>query len=545
MEWRVIKLGAQMFDALHAYGLGVVVASSTNEQVVVQDGGCFYRLSCSSGAVPPVPIDLLDEIFLLPEPGEVLHVQQVQPARHGVPLGVANLDGLLAALFTRPDVVRSCSLSALLRKHDFDPSVIERGIETMRSICTTWKTWAAHETPPASHWLFQLLKDYDFICPHQPLPGVTRQESDITATMALDPSFAYASRQTLSDGRVGRKVNMTIRGTRFATLLAYIAAMRFLRAQQVTGGLIAYSVPVASALTLHTGSARPLLWSRNDDEPEQALLLQALDLASAHSQGETRWTALLYQVLQVQAKQQAISRSRGVLDVARFTAQKSQSGEHLLRHWNWLLRTPQRERPYELDHLVAALITAQRQEREAHLFDVALAELARGPLENLDDQTARRRLYSIDEVMEVSATMESSRPTPLSAILQGKEGTMRFGHALRQLREGTSSMAREVLEDLESVQTVDQFMDTLTRPMQMCEVMEAKSPFLIVPTDPDLKLLMEDVERYGPHTIAGLLRLLSTLRHAPRRGEVDHAGDAQVPTESSEPAMREAPAVSE
>ena len=91
MEWRVIKLGAQMFDALHAYGLGVVVASSTNEQVVVQDGGCFYRLSCSSGAVPPVPIDLLDEIFLLPEPGEVLHVQQVQPARHGVPLGVENM----------------------------------------------------------------------------------------------------------------------------------------------------------------------------------------------------------------------------------------------------------------------------------------------------------------------------------------------------------------------------------------------------------------------------------------------------------------------
>lgn len=338
---------------------------------------------------------------------------------------------------------------------------------------------------------------------------------------------------------------MTIRGTRFATLLAYIGAMRFLRAQQVKGGLIAYSVPVASALTLHTGSARPLLWSRNDDEPEQALLLQALDLASEHSQGETRWTALLYQVLQVQAKQQVISRSRGVLDVARFTAQKSQSGEHLLRHWNWLLRTPQRERPYELDHLVAALITARRQEWEAHLFDVAQAELARGPLENLDGQMARRRLYSIDEVMEVSATMESSRPTPLSAILQGKEGTMRFGHALRQLREGASSMALEVLEDLESVQTRDQLMDALTRAMQMCEVMEAKSPFLIVPTDPDLKLLMEDVERYGPHTIAGLLRLLSTLRHAPRRGEVDRAGDAQVLTESSESGTREAPAVSE
>src|SRR5260370_23740367 len=160
---------------------------------------------------------------------------------------------------------------------------------------------------------------------------------------------------------------MTMRGPRFAALLAYIGAMRFLRAQPVKGGYIAYSVPVAPALTLRAGSARPLLWPRDEDEPEEALLLQALDLARGSSRGETPWRALLYQVLQVQGKQAAISRSRGALDVARLALLESRTGGALPGHWQRLLRMPKRERPFELDHLVSALVTGRRQEWEGHL----------------------------------------------------------------------------------------------------------------------------------------------------------------------------------
>src|SRR5712692_5929736 len=163
MEWRVTKAGAAMFDALHAYGLGIVAASSTGEPVAVQDCGCFYRLSCSSGAVPRVPVDLLDEIFALPEPDEALRAQEAQATPVAPAPALANLDGLLAALFTRPDVVRSCSLSALLRRHRFDPTALERGIESVRAVCARWKAWVARETPPASHWLGELLGDYDFL----------------------------------------------------------------------------------------------------------------------------------------------------------------------------------------------------------------------------------------------------------------------------------------------------------------------------------------------------------------------------------------------
>jgi hypothetical protein len=287
--------------------------------------------------------------------------------------------------------------------------------------------------------------------------------------------------------------------------------MRFLRAQPVTGGLIAYSVPVAATFTLHPESARPLLWTRDEDEPELALVLQALDLVSDRSRARGVWKALSYQVLKARGKQQAIALSRGAIDLTRFERLGCRPGEHVLGYWQHLLSLPQRARPYECQHLVDALVTSRREAWEAHLFEVARAVLARTAPKKRNDQGERLRLYSISEVQEVSAVMESPLPTPLSAILERKDGTMRFGHALRQLRQQSPSLARDVLEDLESIRTLDQLADALTRAMQVCEVMEAKSPFMITPSDTDLKALLEDVERFGAHTIAGLLRLLATL----------------------------------
>jgi hypothetical protein len=543
MDWRVIKMGTQMFDMLHAYGVGIVVACATNEPVVIEDEGYSYRLSSRCMTIPHTSIDLLDEVFRFPQPEEVLGVlqAQTQATRPPTPLAVANLDGLLAALFTRPDGAHCCSLSALLHKYRFDSSVIERGIASVRGICTKWKTLTVQKVPPASRWLDELLKDYNALRPCQPLPVKCSHDASITTALTLDPSLGYAARQPLSDGQVARKVNMTIHGTRFAALLAYIGAMRFLRAQPVAGSFIAYSVPVASMLELSVESVRPLLWPRDDDEPEQALVLQALDLVAKDSKGKGTWKALSYQVLQTLAKQQAISRSRGSLDLTWFGHLNHHAGEHLLQYWKWLFRTPQKERPYELHYLVEALVTSQRQAWEAHLFEVAQAELAR-MLEKQDGQTRRLRLYSLHEIQEVSTAMESSLPTPLSTILERKEGTMRFGHALRQLREQAFSMAREILEDLESVRTRDQLMGALTRARETCEVMDAKSPFLIVPSDRDLQLLLEDVERYDAHTIASLLRLLSTLHNAPRREEVVHGEDAQTQAEFSDAGASDTPA---
>jgi hypothetical protein len=335
--------------------------------------------------------------------------------------------------------------------------------------------------------------------------------------MTLDPSLGYASRQPYSDGRISRKVKLTMLRPRFATLLAFVGAMRFLRAQPIAGDFIIFSTPAPLSLSLHAESARPLLRPRYHDGLEQALLLQALEQVTDHSQDDKQWKALSYQVLLSRCKQQAISLSRGVLDLVRFEHLKHRLGEHLLRYWKVLLSMSQGDSPYELHNLIEALTTARMQDWEAHLFDVVEAEFAQNPLGDQNHREKRLRLYSILEVQEVSAIMESSHPTPLSAVLDHKGGTMRFGHALRQLRKQAPSSAHEILEDLEYVQTCDSLMNILTRTMQTCEVVDANSPFIIIPTDEDLKLLLDDVEHHGASMVAALLRLLSTLRYVPRK----------------------------
>jgi hypothetical protein len=533
MQWRVIKLGSDLFDILHTYGVGIFVASATHEPVTVREEGYAYVLSSPCITLPQVAPGLLDEIFRLPSPEEVLHVLREQFTRSLLPLEVANLDGLLAALFTRPNLERNCSVFALLDRHRLDPTAIERSIAGVHDICTEWKELTTKALPSGSQWLGELLKDYDAFHPCQPLPGAKR-ETDITAAMTLDPSLGYASRQPRSDGRMSRKVNLTMRCPSFAVLLTYIGAMRFLRAQPVAGDFIIYTIPVPSTLSLHAESTRPPLRPRYDDGLEQALMLQALEQVTDHSQDDEQWKALSYQALLSQGKHQAISCSRGVLDLVRLEQLKHRLGEGLLRYWKWLLTLSQKDSPYELHHLIEALATARIQDWEAHVFDVVEAELARKPLEERDHQKKRLRLYSILEVQEVSAVMESPHPTPLSAILERKDGTMRFGHALRQLREQALSSTHEILEDLESVQTCDCLMNILTRTMQTCEVVDADSPFIIVPTDGDLKLLLDDVERYGARMVAALLRLLSTLRYVPRKEGVGQVEDAELSLESED-----------
>jgi hypothetical protein len=268
----------------------------------------------------------------MPSREEVLQVSQEQHTRTEMPLRVANLDGLLTALFTRPNLEHNCSIYAMLDRHRLDSTAFERSIAGVRDVCTK------------------------------------------------DPSLGYASRQPYSDGRISRKVNLTMRCPRFATLLAFLGAMRFLRAQPIAGDFIIFSTPAPSSLSLHAESARPLLRPRYHDGLEQALMLQALELVTDHSQDDKQWKALSYQVLLSRGKQQAISLSRGVLDLVRFEHLKHRLGEHLLRYWKVLLSMSQGDSPSDLHNLIEALTTARMQDWEAHLFDVAEAEFAQNPL---------------------------------------------------------------------------------------------------------------------------------------------------------------------
>ena len=243
-----------------------------------------------------------------------------------------------------------------------------------------------------------------------------------------------------------------------------------------------------------------------------------LGLALRDASSEGRERGLAFQILQAQGKQPPISRSRGTLDLSWLFSLKHMQGGSLLRLWHWVLSRAQKESPYERHALVEALLTRQGCWWETHLFDVAQSELARHPQ---NDQDALR-LYRVDEVRKVRDMMNAILPSPLGHILDRKEGTLRFGHALRQLkRASASSNVRELLEELASVRTREHLFDILTQLMEICEVLDAKTYFLITPSDDDLKLLLEDEEQYGFQTIARLLRLLSTLHYPAKEDEAE------------------------
>jgi hypothetical protein len=118
--------------------------------------------------------------------------------------------------------------------------------------------------------------------------------------------------------------------------------------------------------------------------------------------------------------------------------------------------------------------------------------------------------------------LQAQETLPLRVVLAQEQGTKRFGHALRQLGKYNSSALRELAENLDAVRDLDQLLRLLAQMSQMCEVLKAKSPFLIVPTDDDLDLLLADVDQFGARRIASMLLILAVLRY-PYEQAAEHA----------------------
>jgi hypothetical protein len=123
-------------------------------------------------------------------------------------------------------------------------------------------------------------------------------------------------------------------------------------------------------------------------------------------------------------------------------------------------------------------------------------------------------------------SVTDSKHTPLSAVLERREGTLRFGHALRQLGRVNNGALRDIIDELDTVQSTDQLIRILALAAQECTVASAKTQFMIVPTDEDLKYLLNDIDSFSAKTVARLLIILSALRYPHVNKEGDHAGDS-------------------
>lgn len=507
MEWCVVKTGAELFDLLHAYGLGILLAHACGMPVEVTDTGCSYTLAGHVSAQPCGPLDLVDEALALPTPQEVAAARLLDA---GVPVPVANLDGLLTVLFTTPGAIRALSVADVLRKARHDGSTVSRAITKARVALARWKDFVSREpSHGAESWFERVLRDYDPATPALPVPADARPERDLSLVMMLDPSFSYSTHRPRSDGLVSHKTQIAIRGTRFAVFLAQVGAARFLRAHRVGGDLVNCYVPKADRIRLDRDTRLPLLAGAST-EASQAALVQWLAYASSAAHvAHMRWTGLAYQTIQTQGAQQSIPRGQACLDLTWLASLPDQSREPLCSFWRILLDLSPERRPCEVDALVDALSSRSQSRWEAHLLEVA---------RRIHALPATLRSYTLTEVKEVTAHMQTPSPALLKKALEQKAGTLRFGQALRLLGEFNAAALRDLVEDLETVTTLDHLISTLAHAVQACQLAAAKTRFMLVPDEDDLGPLLVDVDQSSPQTIARFLVLLSALRY-PRLSE--------------------------
>lgn len=525
-----------MFDALHAYGLGTLLACAIDAPIRLTDEGMVYRLRSPIRTKPHATVDILDEVLPLPT------LKGLAARRRNsvkLSLSFATLDGLLAALFTSPGA-RVLSVADLFKAQSpaGQPQVnLSAARDGLRKVCTAITRWkdlppardaARHPLPSPSEWLESVLKDYDAHSPTIPLPAPTTV-GNACILMTLEPSYGYSTRRSLSG--VMHKTGVMMVGAPYARLLAFVGAARFLRAHHVAGHQVNFYVPLAASMTLSPQTTLPTL-QFTANTSDHALALQWLAYFSRQNppNDEMRipaeWTGLAYQVIQTHGVRQAISRQRGCLDYAWLVHVVRQTGKTALNDWKRLLGYYPGQAPLEVDHLVDCLTHHRAEDWLAHLRDVALT-LHRSCRCSV-------RPYHLHEMKEITAMMVTPTNARLNVVLERKQGTLRFGYALRLLGHYTPGSLRDLIDNLEAVQTCDQLIRVLARAMQECVVAMAKSPFIIIPTDEDLKYLLDDVDQHGARPIAGLLIILSTLRYAQRRSPDKPSATAQ-PSASAPP----------
>ncbi len=526
MQWCVAKTGFEMFDALHAYGLGILLATAYHQPVELSEVGLAYKLYNQAQTIPAATVALLDSALELPGTADldVLRDDWHLRSRSCYLLSIAVLDGLLTALFTVPGA-RKLSVSDLVSGQNYSVETAMRSLNKVASAIENWRAFVERETQHEANWLSFVLRDYT--CPHpsSPLPAEATRKQDIRLSLMIDPSFSYSLRRPTSDGELTHKSNLTVRGTRFAPVLTYLGASRFLRAQRVTGSLVNVYVPLASNLILTRKIAFPPLTHLNCSAGEAAVR-QWLSLSSRQFRFSAKWRGIAYQTLQTQQQQQSITLGRGFLDCT------------------WLLHLPEGTRQNLVNGWLAELGQhgSADLDARAHLTDVLLyhridnwiAHLRHLMYAAINSESGSIRLYDIDEVRRLSAMMDASTNHPLRTIVERQEGTLRFGHALRQLGRFNRAILRDVVVLLEAAQTPEQVNLALHLALQECELAKAEFPFISIPDYTDFALLLDDVEQYGVRIIASVLILLSVLRK-PRTDDSDeHEQPAEVESDASD-----------
>lgn len=497
MEYVVVKVGAEMFDAAHAYGLGIFLAYASQSTVDMTDEGSYFRLRSRAITRRVKAEQCIKDVLKLPSI-ERLKVSKWQ--LHEPDLAVNILDGLLAVLFTSMGL-RAVSVRDTLSKEKFNPAAAEQSLAKAAAAVERWAKGTARIARRQSDWMEHLLSGYTADRPSVPIPVIKRKRM-IIIPMTIDPIFSYSTRHPLSDGLIADKTNVSIDGTPYAPILAIVGAARFLHAYRVAEDLVVFSMPIAGSLTLSSETALPPL-SPSSQPVDHTLIRQWIERGWEQTGTVATWLSLAYQILQTQGAQQSISRGRGALIYAWREAIERYAGSAIVDRWRNLLRIDQRMLSFELDLLIDTLLHRRISSWIEHLCDVAR--------QAYNDQAASLILYNLFEAKGMIRAMSVSTTSPLRVVLERDQGTLRFGHALRLLGRFNPAPLRDLIDSLDAVRSCDALIHDLAQAVQECHVASAKTKFIIIPDDHDLIYLLDDVERFGAQTVAQLLIILSAL----------------------------------
>jgi hypothetical protein len=503
MELIVLKTGILNFDFMHGAGLAIFLAYATGARVTLIDQGLAYHLTIPVQNWPKANLlTLFDELFELPS-SELMQEGNFDFSKPLLPL--ANLEGLLALFYTKPTGPRVCSIADLCGIKPENSALLSKSIEKAKKGIESWRDFLTKKSLRQGVEVSQVIKDY--------LPGKSKQPklgpvsgSAITLPMTLDAALAYAPRHPLRNGRISDKTNLTATQPVFAIILTMIGASRFLRVQKIAQSCLNFYAAIGHELIIEKNTTLPIFYSTNLPS-SQALALCGLTFYEGRGSLDQQWSGLAYQTFQTQSKQQPISINRGFLDLDWLSKLKKTGGSKLVSNWRVGLNLPLGYCSYPIESLVDTVLSHQNGSWIAHL-----KEVTRALIRNPRDRLAYR--YTLTEIKEITKLMtQSDNSLPLNSILAREKGTLRFGHALRQLGRYNNTLLQDHLVNIEVVQSRDQLIRVLAQAVQSCLLIKAKYKYAIVPDDQDLYYLLEDVNQHGAATVAGLLIILAGLNY--------------------------------
>lgn len=483
----VVKAGFESFDALHAYGLCIVLAETFGVEVARRDQGLVYQVQV------PDTLDVagkdvnLQSILSLPDAENLATANAIE---------LANLDGLLTTSFTTPGI-RLVSVDDAMDRQRLDQNTVKASVAKARRLVT--RIQKASKSMGSISLAESLLEVYRTDHPLVPLIR-PKAADELGATMPIDASLTFSARRAHRDGWLVDKTNVTVDKTPHASTLALVGAARCLRGQRVGGNLVNLYTPLFHKLCIRPGFSVPLL-SNVDYGAQRAAVVQLLSHYVACGDD---LSGLICQTLQTQGAKQSISLSRSVMSSSLLRTLDAAGLDPLLYHWLDYLTEPRKSSVLDQDLLCHALVTRSPAAWLDHLHDAACIAVS--------SELGNHWAYSIQEI-SVMADSELGDNNSLSAVIAREQGTLRFGRSLRSLGELRRADLQDTLDELNAARTRDQLLRALAIATQKCVLAKAVSNFVIVPNDNDLGLLLEDIDRWGVRDIAGLLIILSSLRY--------------------------------